>query len=289
MNDKIFFRFIKLEKALDKDDPFFLSFIYFLTFISTGDPTIFGNLKAANETIDAVRTAIDEGKHNGYAHSAGSVVAREAVCKYVSPHQGHVTPDDVILCSGCSSSIDMCIAVIADAGQNILIPRPGFSIYRTLAVGHGVEVRSYNLMPHKQWQIDLKQMEELIDEKTAAVVLTNPSNPCGSVFRKQHILEIIALCEKYRVPIIADEIYEHFVFSGVDYHSISSLSKNVPVLSCGGLTKRFLVPGWRLGWIVIHDRNDIFKDIRKVCLINILLGMVRLDNFLLFLLFTGLI
>lgn len=74
------------------------------------------------------------------------------------------------------------------------------------------------------------------------------------------MLDIIALCEKYCIPIIADEIYEHFVFPNVEYHSVSSLSKNVPVMSCGGLTKRFLVPGW----IVIHDRNDIFKDIRQV-------------------------
>lgn len=130
-------------------------------------------------------------------------------------------------------------------------------------------MRSYNLSPKKQWQIDLKQLESLIDENTAAIVLTNPSNPCGSVFTKDHLLDVIALCEKYCVAIIADEIYEHFVFPNVKYHSISSLSKNVPVLSCGGLTKRFLVPGWRLGWIIIHDRNDVFDDIRKVKPINV--------------------
>lgn len=230
----------------------------------SGDPTIFGNLKASDETIEAVRNAIDVGKYNGYAHSAGTIEARQAICDYVAPHQGPVNPNDVIICSGCSSSIDMCIAAIADAGKNILTPCPGFSIYRTLAVGHGIEVRTYNLLPHKQWEIDLEQMEELIDENTAAVVLTNPSNPCGSVFSKKHLLDIIAVCEKHCVAIIADEIYEHFVFPNVEYHSVSSLSNNVPVLSCGGLTKRFLVPGWRLGWIVIHDRNNIFNGIRKV-------------------------
>lgn len=232
--------------------------------VPTGDPTTFGNLKAANETIDAIRAAIDGGRYNGYAHSTGIVEAREAVCKYVEPHQGKVNANDVILCSGCSSSLDMCISVLADAGKNILIPRPGFSIYRTLALGHGIETRSYNLLPDRQWEIDLKQMESLIDENTAALILINPSNPCGSVFRREHLLDIIAIAEKYCVPIIADEIYEHFVFPGIEYHSVSSLSQNVPVLTCGGLTKRFLVPGWRLGWIVIHDRNNVFDGIRKV-------------------------
>lgn len=219
-------------------------------------------MKAADETIQAVQNAIESGKFNGYTHSAGMLSAREAVAEYVSPHQGHVTGNDVILCSGCSSSLDMCIAALAENGQNILIPRPGFSIYRTLAQAHRIEIRSYNLLPQKRWEIDLPQLEQLIDENTAAIILTNPSNPCGNVFSKEHLTAVIGICEKYRIPIIADEIYEHFVFPGVECRSISSLSKNVPVLSCGGLTKRFLVPGWRLGWIVIHDRNNIFQNIR---------------------------
>lgn len=52
------------------------------------------------------------------------------------------------------------------------------------------------------------------------------------------------------------------VYPGKVFHSVSSLSKNVPVLSCGGLTKRFLVPGWRMGWITIHDRHNLFKNVR---------------------------
>lgn len=230
-----------------------------------GDPTIFGNLKASPETINAIQNVIVEGRYNGYAHSAGVPEARQAVCDYVEDHQGKVFPQDVILCSGCSSSIDMCIAVLGHPGSNILIPRPGFSIYRTLALSYGIEVRPYNLLPDQQWEVDLHQMDQLINGDTVAIVLTNPSNPCGSVFTARHIRQILEIAEKHRVPIIADEIYEHFVFPDVEYCSISSLSKNVPVLSCGGLTKRFLVPGWRLGWIVIHDRNGVFQDVRKVC------------------------
>lgn len=235
-----------------------------MLFVSTvGDPTTFGNLEASRETIDALRQSIDDGKFNGYGHSTGLLEAREAVCEYVRDVQGPVEPADVVLCSGCSSSLDLCIAVLAGRGQNILIPRPGFSIYRTLALGHDVECRSYDLLPDRNWEADLQQIESLIDENTAALVLTNPSNPCGSVFTRKHLQNIVNLAEKYFVPIIADEIYEHFVFPGIEYVSVSSLSKTVPVLSCGGLTKRFLVPGWRLGWIVIHDRNGVLNDVHR--------------------------
>lgn len=212
--------------------------------------------------MDAIKEAVESGEYNGYAPSTGFIEPRRAVAKYVA-HQGEVTANDIILCSGCSSSLDMAISVLGERGSNILIPCPGFSIYRTLAEGLGIDSRAYKLLPEKDWEIDLNDLESVIDENTAAIVVTNPSNPCGSVFSKKHIQDILKIAEKYFIPIIADEIYEHFVFPGTEYHSFSSLSKNVPVLSCGGLTKRFIVPGWRLGWIVIHDRNNVLQGVRK--------------------------
>lgn len=84
------------------------------------------------------------------------------------------------------------------------------------------------------------------------------------MYSKEHLNEILDIASRNHVPILADEIYEHFVFSGNEFHAISSLSKDVPVLTCSGLTKRFLVPGWRMGWVIVHDRHNILgKEIRK--------------------------
>ena len=160
-----------------------------------------------------MKKIIEDGEFHGYAPAVGYFEARQAVAKYVS-HQGKVSPNDVVLCSGCSCALDLSISVLASSGQNILIPKPGFSIYRTLAEGFAIECRYYDLLPDKNWEVDLKQLESLIDENTAALIVTNPSNPCGSVFSREHLKKIVALAEKYFVPIIADEIYEHFVFPG---------------------------------------------------------------------------
>lgn len=229
---------------------------------SPGDPTTFGNLKPAPQVIEAIRKVVKEGSKNGYGPSNGFPEARQAVAEYVA-HQGPVSANDVILCSGCSCALDLCISVLAGPGQNILIPKPGFSIYKTLAEGFGVECRYYDLIPERNWEVDLDQLESLIDANTATIVVTNPSNPCGSVFSREHLEAILDIAERHFVPIIADEIYEHFVFPGQEFHSVSSLSRKVPVLSCGGLTKRFLVPGWRMGWIVIHDRDNVLQGVRK--------------------------
>jgi tyrosine aminotransferase len=105
-------------------------------------------------------------------------------------------------------------------------------------------------------------MESLIDEKTRAILINNPGNPCGNVFSREHILEILKIAERHKLPIISDEVYEFFTFPGVKFHSVASLSKNVPILTCSGLTKRFLMPGIRMGWIIINDRHDALKDVR---------------------------
>ncbi|XP_041989007.1 tyrosine aminotransferase [Aricia agestis] len=238
--------------------------------LSIGDPTTFGNLNPPEQVIQAVREAVELHTSRGYGPSKGHLEAREAVAKY-SAHQGEITPEDVILSSGCSHAIELVITAIADAGQNILVPRPGFMIYKTLAEGLGITIKYYNLLPHEQWKVDLVDLESQIDDDTAAIVVINPSNPCGSVYDKTHLTEILEVAARNYVPIIADEIYEHFVFSGQTFTAISSISKDVPVLTCGGLTKRFLVPGWRMGWVIIHDRNNVLgKELRE--------GLARLST-----------
>ncbi|KAL6073802.1 hypothetical protein STEG23_033654, partial [Scotinomys teguina] len=239
--------------------------------LSIGDPTVFGNLPTDPEVTQAMKDALDSGKYNGYAPSIGYLSSREEVASYYHCAEAPLEAKDVILTSGCSQAIELCLAVLANPGQNILIPRPGFSLYRTLAESMGIEVKLYNLLPEKSWEIDLKQLESLIDDKTACLVVNNPSNPCGSVFSKRHLQKILAVAERQCVPILADEIYGDMVFSDHKYEPLATLSTNVPILSCGGLAKRWLVPGWRLGWILIHDRRDIFgNEIRD--------GLVKLSQ-----------
>ena len=206
--------------------------------LSIGDPTVFGNLPVPEEMDDAVIDKIRSHKYNGYNPSIGYEDARQAVADYTTTPEALVTSKDVILTNGCSSALDLCITVLASRGQNILVPRPGFSIYKTLAETFGIQVKHYDLLPEKSWEVDLDHLESLMDENTAAVIVNSPSNPCGSVYSRQHIEDILEVLDRNKIPVIADEIYEHFVFSDNKYHSMASVSKTVPVLSCSGLTKR---------------------------------------------------
>ena len=105
--------------------------------LSIGDPTVFKNLNPAAEVVEAMHASLDSGVHNGYGPSTGFVESRQAVADHVSVPGGEVTADDVILCSGCSCALDIAISTMADEGQNILVPRPGFPLYTTLSAGLG--------------------------------------------------------------------------------------------------------------------------------------------------------
>uniref|UniRef100_A0A8C8CHU0 Tyrosine aminotransferase n=1 Tax=Oncorhynchus tshawytscha TaxID=74940 RepID=A0A8C8CHU0_ONCTS len=232
--------------------------------LSIGDPTVFGNLPTDEKVTQALKDAIDSHKYNGYAPSVGYQKSRDVVANFYTCPEAPLEAEDVVLTSGCSQAIDLAITVLCNPGDNILIPCPGFSLYKTLAVSLGIQVKLYNLLPEKSWEIDLQHMESLIDDRTTCLIINNPSNPCGSVYSKEHLQNVLSVASKNCIPILADEIYGDMVFPGCKYQSMASLSSDVPILACGGLAKRWLVPGWRMGWILIHDRNQIFgKEIRQ--------------------------
>lgn len=233
--------------------------------LSVGDPTLYGNLKVSKKAIDEYCKVIQSMKHNGYSMSYGSVEARTAIAERYTIPLAPLTPDDVVLASGTSGALELAIGALANEGDNILLPLPGFPLFQTIAKGFGIECRYYKLRPNNKWEINLNHLSSLADNRTAAIVINNPSNPCGSVYSSHHINEILKTASKLHLPIIADEVYSDMVFSECKFTSIGSQSVNVPVLSVGGISKQFVVPGWRLGWILIHDRNNVLQagEVRK--------------------------
>jgi len=225
---------------------------------------VFGNLKTHYAVLEAVREALYRNESHGYGPSVGALEARHAVAEwYNATFDNAYTAQDVILASGCSGAVDLCVSVLANPGQNILIPRPGFSLYETLITSKGIQPRFYDLLPGKNWEIDLASLERSIDADTTAVILNNPSNPCGSVFSREHLRDVLAVCERRRVMVVADEIYSDMVFATHRFHAAASLSVSVPVITVGGLAKKWLVPGWRMGWLLLHDPcHGALNDIR---------------------------
>ena len=82
------------------------------------------------------------------------------------------------------------MTVLAKKGSNILLPWPGFPVYETACGHNGIDIRFYDLIPENNWEVDLDQVEALADDKTVAMVISNPSNPCGAVFSNEHLSQV---------------------------------------------------------------------------------------------------
>eukprot|EP00170_Pyropia_yezoensis_P006187 contig_25156_g6206 len=228
--------------------------------LSVGDPTAYGNLRVPDEVLDAAVGILRGRKHNGYAPSFGLPAAREAVAARYTTPAAPLTPEDVVMTVGTSGALELAIGAVANAGQSVLMARPGFPLFRTLAEGMGVRVATYDLLPDAGWEVDLDSLAAAVDDTTAAVIVNNPSNPCGSVYSAAHLAAIAAVASAARLPIIADEVYAGMAFDGVPWTPLSSVSADVPVLTVGGLSKQSVVPGWRCGWLLLHDAGGVLTS-----------------------------
>lgn len=143
-----------------------------------------------------------------------------------------------------------------------MVPSPGFPLCLPIAQNLGVNLKYYELDPENDFHIKLDTLESQIDEKTKFIMVINPSNPCGSVFSKEHMEEIIAISEKHQVPIVADEIYYGFSYDDdKPFYSFAHVNTTIPIITLGAISKIFGVPGWRLGWIIVYNREGYFDEI----------------------------
>jgi tyrosine aminotransferase len=160
---------------------------------------------------------------------------------------------DVVIASGGSGALSLTIDGLADEGDNILIPSPGFPLYASLCTHSKIEPRHYHLLSDRNWEADIPSMESLVDANTRAIIINNPSNPCGSVYSKHHLVELLSFAARHRLVVIADEVYQKLVFPGCEFIPCVSAGVSVPLLTIGAMSKEFLVPGWRVGWVIVHD------------------------------------
>jgi tyrosine aminotransferase len=240
--------------------------------LTLGEPTKANGYPLPEVTKQALIDAVESEKYNGYTHSSGMPDARQAVVDKYSTEAAPFAADDVLLTFGCSGAYYTVFSAMCEPGDNVLVPSPGFPLCQPVWQNLGIEMKHYQLDSEKDFDIKLDTLESQIDEKTKFILVINPSNPCGSVFSKSHMEEIIAISEKHQIPIVADEIYYGFSHDeDKPFHSFAHVNTTIPIITLGAISKIYGVPGWRLGWITVYNRGGYFDDIlagmQKLCMI----------------------
>ncbi|KEG05536.1 putative tyrosine aminotransferase, partial [Trypanosoma grayi] len=180
--------------------------------LAIGDPALDGNFPPPVALTTNVVECAKSTHCNNYSPGTGFPSTCEAIAKYWTEHfatsmKGKIPSDHVVVSSGSSDALSMCIGAMCGEGDNILLPSPFFAHYDTLCRYYNVQPRFYRCNHEKDWEIDFDHLRSLADGRTKAILMNNPSNPCGSNFSRKHVEGLIRVCEELQLPLIADEIY----------------------------------------------------------------------------------
>ena len=233
-------------------------------YLNIGDP-IQGGFKTPPHLVEAVARALRDG-HNGYVPSVGIEPARRAIAAEYTARGVAISPDRVVVTSGTSEGIELALGAMVDAGDEVLVPTPTYPLYTAVLAKIGARAVYYRTDPSRGWQPDVDHITRLITPRTRVLVIIDPNNPTGAVYSEATRRQLIALAEKTGIPILADEVYSDVAFDGPT-PLLGSLAPDAPIISFSSLSKAYLAPGWRTGWIVVgrSDRmDDVLAAIKKM-------------------------
>jgi aspartate/methionine/tyrosine aminotransferase len=219
-----------------------------IIYLNIGDPQAYGFRPPAH-VVEAVTRALRE-SFTGYAHSAGLRVARIAVASYATALGAPTTPEQVLITSGASEAADLVLTALANDGDEVLLPAPGYPIYPAILNKLGAIARYYTLNSSDAWQPAIEEINSLVTSRTRAIVLINPNNPTGSIISDEMTKQILELAARHKLLVIADEVYRELCFAKPPTSaSVLAQQLPVPLITLESLSKTHLVPGWRVGWM----------------------------------------
>lgn len=207
----------------------------------------------------AIKVIADE--QNGYTTHAGLVELRE---KIAGEYTG-ASSDACIVTAGSQEALYLALMSLVDAGDEVLIPNPGFVAYSTIIKIAGGNVKTYRLPKDKDFGFDVDEFEKSVTNSTKVVIVTSPSNPTGRAFDEKDLQAIADVLNNTKAFVISDEIYRELYFGDARPATIADFYPRTLVVS--GLSKAMSMTGWRLGWLCgTNIENSVDGEAVRACL-----------------------
>ena len=229
--------------------------------LNIGDPIAYPGLPTPPHMVEAFKDSLSRGE-SGYSPSYGLPALREAIALDESNKGWDCNSDDVYVCHGVTEALQIIFAATLESGSKVLAPGPHYPPYMAYPQMYGATTIEYALKSDDGWAIDFDDIESKMDEDVRLLVLINPNNPTGNVAGKVDVDKLLSIAENWpNCMIVADEIYDGLDFSG-DQVSAASRSSKTPVFTLNGVSKVYYAPGWRIGYLAIHDPTNVLTAVK---------------------------
>jgi tyrosine/nicotianamine family aminotransferase len=223
--------------------------------LNIGDPNKY-DFDTPEHMKKALYEACLEG-HNGYSPSEGYIELRKAIIEREKKRNNiNYTIENICITTGVTESLQILLNASLDPNDEILIPGPTYPQYNLIACFNNALPISYRCIEEESWQPDVDHIRKKISNRTKGIVVINPNNPTGALYSKKVLKEIIDIAGEFNIPIISDEIYDEMVFDSKQ-HATAKLAKDLPVITFNGFSKVYLVPGWRIGYVMFHHQGEL--------------------------------
>ena len=198
-----------------------------------------------------------------YGPSAGMMELREVIAQHVSEtRRVNVTPDEVVVVPGGKPIIFFSILALAEDGDEIIYPNPGFPIYESMINYVGAKAVPIRLREELDFRLDVDELASLINDRTKLLILNSPQNPTGGVLTKEDIDAIARAIGDRNIMVLSDEIYSRLIFEGEEYSIMSIDGMKERTILLDGFSKTYAMTGWRMGYGVM--RADLATHISRL-------------------------
>jgi aminotransferase len=224
----------------------------------------FPDFEPPREITDRLSEVAHEGPHQ-YALTWGAQNFREALAKKHEHFSGmKINPDtEIVVTCGSTEAMMASMMSVCNPGDKVVIFSPFYENYGADTILSGAEPIYVPLKP-PTFEFDANELEEAIKQDgVKALILCNPSNPCGKVFTRGELTIIADLAKRYDIYVITDEVYEHILYKPNEHTYIATLpDMRERTIMCNSLSKTYSITGWRLGYVIAPPQ--IVDRVKKV-------------------------
>ena len=201
---------------------------------------------------DLLAPLLDEAGRRYDPSPQGLLGARQAVAQDYARRGFALGPERLVLTASTSEAYAFLFKLLADPGDEVLVPRPGYPLFDFLAGLETVRAASYPLVYDGEWHLDLAGLRAAVTPRTRAIVVVNPGNPTGSYLKVSELAALHALCAEHNLALVSDEVFADFG-AAEDPRRVTSVAEDGPALafSLGGLSKSCALPQLKLAWIAV--------------------------------------